>query len=51
MKTKKSPVVYWTSKWVPTGETEVHSDRYGNKIERPKKILEGQRNPSWRGNK
>ena len=51
MKVKKSPVVYWTSEWILTGQIEIYSDKDGKKQERPIRKLEGKRNPNWRGNK
>lgn len=46
----ESPVVYWTSEWVETGELEVYADKDGNKSTRPQKVLVGEVNEHWTPN-
>ena len=43
----KTPVVYWTSKWVPTGETEIKAGEDNKAIYTEKKILVGERNKEY----
>ena len=50
-KDKKSPVVYWTSEWVNTGEVEIRNYANNTKKEVKKRILRGKLNKEYRGMK
>jgi|SaaInlStandDraft_1057018.scaffolds.fasta_scaffold496290_1 hypothetical protein len=43
----KSPVVYWTSKWVETGKQETYKDKDGKTKIRVEKVLVGEKNRDW----
>ena len=43
-KTKKSPVIYWTSKWVPTDEYITRSTSDNKLFKAKKQVLVGKRN-------
>lgn len=49
--TKKSPVVYWTSEWVNTGEYETRSSKNNKAYKVEKRILKGELNKEYRGMK
>jgi|MDTC01.2.fsa_nt_gb hypothetical protein len=46
-----SPVVFWTSRWVPTGKTQTVSNEKGDIKQVPHYRLEGKLNTEWRGYK
>lgn len=48
IKAKKSPVVFWNSKWIDTGKVEIYSDVNGEKRTRPKRKLVGKENKHWK---
>jgi len=50
-KTKKSPVVYWTSVWIGTGEYETRSTKDNKAYTVEKRILKGELNKEYRGMK
>ena len=45
----KSPVVYWTSEWVNTGEVEVRHFKDNTRKEVDKRILKGELNTNYKG--
>ena len=50
-KDKKSPVVYWTSEWVNTGEHETRVAKDSKPFTIEKRILKGELNKEYRGKK
>ena len=50
-KDKKSPVVYWNSEWVNTGEYETRSTKDNTAFKVEKRILKGKLNKEYRGMK
>ena len=46
---KLSPVVYWTSKWIGTGEIETRSTKDNKAYTVEKRILKGELNKEYRG--
>ena len=48
---KPSPVVYWTSEWIETGEVEIRNYANNTKKEVKKRILRGILNKEYRRNR
>lgn len=47
----KSPVVYWTSEWIETGETRYIVKKDGTREKVPKLTLQGEKNENYRRKK